>query len=152
MRNTVEFCVFRDVVRALRNKHVRVSFLSRRSEHLCGLLGGTLREPENLPKSSKFDHFRRGCGGSDNVPKKWCRGARVRLHMHVRSLVVGDSRSAEGCLYVCVPDLLHCSADVCACVYTQVVLRSVCFRFFARVHARVFQVCFPPTCSAVIET
>ena len=113
---------------------------------------GYLMGARKLPKSSKFDHFRRGCGGSDNVPKKWCRGARVRLHMHVRSLVVGDSRSAEGCLYVCVPDLLHCSADVCACVYTQVVLRSVCFRFFARVHARVFQVCFPPTCSAVIET
>merc|ERR1711923_70486 len=56
------------------------------------------------------------------------------------------------CVHVCVRDLLHCSADVCACVYTQVVLRSVCFRFFARVHARVFQVCFPPTCSAVIET
>ena len=152
MRNNVEFCVFREVVRALRNKHVRVSFLYRRSEHLCGLLGGTLRELEHLPKSSNVDHFRRGCGGSDNVPKKWCRGARVRLHMHVRSLVVGDSRSAEGCLYMCVRDLLHCSVDVCACVYTQVILRSVCFRLFECVHGRVFHARFPSTCSAVIET
>ena len=81
-----------------------------------------------------------------------CTCAQVLLHVHVKSFGVGDGRSAEGCVHVCVRDLLHCSVDVCACVYTQVILRSVCFRLFDCVHGRVFQARFPSTCSAVIET
>ena len=48
-----------------------------------------------------------------------CTCAQVLLHVHVRSFGVGDGRSAEGCVHVCVRDLLHCSVDVCACVHAS---------------------------------